>query len=392
MFYLHTTYGIEIECLVPKDTIFDAMSAEGYNAISKKAFSSQQMRQFGISSDDLVEKIFNSEQVMNFCEEKLEKFTTNGQIENSLQESEYGQHFETWCDNSISKGPGHVPIEFVSPIIDNSNFRNVVDAIQFLEDDFKIRSDASCGLHVHVGMNAMLGESQDDHLLFMQNFSAAYLLAEDRLDEQLRGSNRYAKSLGEDSSKRELDSIDDMYGKIAGCKTITALCDTLQPDRLSDEDGSNKYYKVNLESYNRIGTIEIRQHQGFESTQETLSWLNYVNELVEVALTQTKGGHLADLDTLEAIIQQKGLETIRPIELQAESGNIPEKVVGQADGRGQEYSKIHELNSIATELRNVILSSTKQEPAREPTLEELQKTFQKGKEKSGQRRESTLYR
>lgn len=173
-------------------------------------------------------------------------------------------HWKVTTDSSCG-------FELVSPILTEATVRSVSPAMRSVANAGGYVTD-NCGLHVHIELPRA---DVDTGLEVAGLYHDAYdlispLFTDGRLD------NTYA---------RFVDDRDDWLSYIL------------------DE----RYYAVNVQSINRQGTVEFRQHQGTLSARRAYAWLNLCDALT---IEATNGG---DVDSL-----RKRLRYAAPVEVSAE--------------------------------------------------------------------------
>jgi len=146
-------------------------------------------------------------------------------------------------------------VEFVSPIlVGNEGLRNAVDFVQWLRSH-NARVNSSCGLHIHIGIDSVLGRGASTakivtfltkvaHLTYRWQ-DALYAQTGTRRDrnhycERIRDESGWVLSVREEQQKPTSDK----------CRHRTPL------NRLQ------RYAPVNLQNMNGKGTIEFRAFAG----------------------------------------------------------------------------------------------------------------------------------
>ncbi len=193
-----------------------------------------------------------------------------------------------------------IPVEIVSPVIDDPNYYEFFDSLRDVTDFLDLSSNKTCGMHVHLGVSET-GLNASDHLLFMKNMSMLYIAAEDALDNGLRGNTMYADALGSLRNSYHMPDDMAMQARVDNAQTIDDLINTVNPD--------GRYYKVNLRSYQKHGTIEVRHHPGFENVEQAQTWVDYLNEFVGIAKEATLDGAFLSVSDARQLLEEHGLDT-----------------------------------------------------------------------------------
>lgn len=116
--------------------------------------------------------------------------------------------------------------------------------------------NTACGMHVHVDMDGLTGEQ-------IAQFIAAYAERQDVMDRLVapsRRNNQYCRRL----SDHDLSLVANSF---RNTRTAGSTYD--------------RYRTVNVLSFARYGTIEIRQHQGTVSGRKATAWIRMLLGLVE---------------------------------------------------------------------------------------------------------------
>ena len=185
-----------------------------------------------------------------------------------------GGHESSWVskyDGSVQNGA-----EVISPILTAARLNEAHRVTKALKSD-GARVDRATGFHVHIGVQALVSSPVGDGTEVFSNISKlvvnwyaahhaiAALVAPSRLN------NRYCKILGENEVSRQLEWTQ------------------------SGERGAynqNRYVSLNLESWNRHGTVEIRLHQGTLNGVKAIAWSQFIAALCDA--TTNKNLNLMD--------------------------------------------------------------------------------------------------
>ncbi len=148
--------------------------------------------------------------------------------------------------------------EIVSPVLYGEDgieqIRKVCDALDGIAN-----VDRNCGFHIHIDANGL-------NLRQIKDVVKSYKEYEDIFDLVLPRSrrannNQYCKSL-EDVTLSEIDTANNIRELVAGAF------------------GNDRYYKLNIASYLRHGTIEIRQHSGTVDADKVINWVYLIQNFV----------------------------------------------------------------------------------------------------------------
>lgn len=165
--------------------------------------------------------------------------------------------------HSVSRGWKIVPdgsvlrgFELVSPILNGEDGLNQVRTVGRVLNAAGAKVNKGCGLHVHheaVGFNA---ES-------LKKVVKIYGRMEKQIDEMMPKSRR-------ENNNRFCQSV------------IGADLDYLAT-RGSHIYSPRRYFKVNLQSYFRQGTVEFRQHSGTVEAKKMVNWILFTALIVDKA-------------------------------------------------------------------------------------------------------------
>lgn len=122
----------------------------------------------------------------------------------------------------------------------------------------------STGLHIHFGARG-LSLQQWKNLLI--NYHGLEPIIDDMM-QQTRRNNQYARSLRD---------ISGFVQKVQDADNFNELRSIL----------GTRYRKVNLESYDRHGTVEFRQHAGNVEIDSVINWVLFLHYLIEVSKRRT---------------------------------------------------------------------------------------------------------
>ncbi|SRR5579883_1894191 len=175
-------------------------------------------------------------------------------------------------DNSISGTNG---FEVVSPVLQGEEGLRQVRVVMQTLTAIGAKVNKSCGMHVHFGASNL-------NLQHFKNLFKHYVKFEDVLDAMMpqsrRGSNNvYCKSLLErfDRGSRTR-SINWAFEVIDNANSLEGLYEAVT--------GRDRYFKLNLLSFWRHGTIEFRQHAGTVDADKACNWVLFLGTWMERAI------------------------------------------------------------------------------------------------------------
>lgn len=174
-------------------------------------------------------------------------------------------------DGSI--GSGH---ELVSPILQGDDgLEQVMRVCAALHDlnraGTRVWAGRACGLHIHL---SNFGENDVDVL---RRIARRWMNFEDTLDlmqpESRRGStNNYCRSnlrlFAGGWSNPVADVYQNMWQRTGAVTSVNEMVDVVSPSR---------YLKLNLQSLQRHGTVEIRHHSASVSGTKICHWIRFLS-------------------------------------------------------------------------------------------------------------------
>lgn len=176
-------------------------------------------------------------------------------------------------DSSIQGDKG---FEVVSPILQGEEGLRQVKVVMDTLTAIGAKVNKSCGLHVHFG-------AQDLELKHFKNLFKRWVKFEDCFDALMPESRRednniYCRSIRNRFGSDRVQAINNAIFAIEKADSITGLYETVA--------GCNRYYKLNLGSYARHGTIEFRHHSGTVEAEKAINWILTAGEFLEVAINR----------------------------------------------------------------------------------------------------------
>jgi len=187
--------------------------------------------------------------------------------------------------------------EIVTPVTPAGDFGQLKKVLKSLRG--LASADASCGIHVHIGLLPESGQNwrsivgTDDGataLNWMYRAVVAYdhfwdafcsVLAPSRRESQwayppshqLRRLSRYTNHNNDDSKFAEYvaNAMPHPVGNGSSCNGSQSECfESLQGQ-------GDRYYAVNLDAFRKYGTIEYRQHGGSTNPNHVVAWVKLLN-------------------------------------------------------------------------------------------------------------------
>lgn len=170
-------------------------------------------------------------------------------------------------DGSLSGGPGRTGWEIVSPPMRGQDgIDQVRTACRVLKTQCDAKPNRTCGLHVH---HEVADYTIDDFKRLVRGWTNS----QDAIDllvspsRRGRGASQYCQRLSS--------------GEVSSIMSAGTVRDLTYLRRVS------RYRTLNLLSYARYGTVEIRQHQGTVEAEKVVNWILFGQSVIEHARQDT---------------------------------------------------------------------------------------------------------
>jgi len=161
----------------------------------------------------------------------------------------------------VPDGSVHDGFEVVSPILNGEAGMEIAGIAARALEDAGAYANRTCGFHVHF-------DAADIELAHMKNIVRRYARHEAEIDAFMPPSRR-------GNANTYCKSLNGIMGEaFEAATTINQLAHT-QPSR---------YYKVNLRSYQRHGTIEFRQHSGTVNFVKICNWVRFLSAFIDESI------------------------------------------------------------------------------------------------------------
>lgn len=160
--------------------------------------------------------------------------------------------------------------EIVSPILKGLAGLEQIKTVCEALESIGCKVNRRCGLHVHHGVS----DFQIRNFKTLYITYAKYEKAIDSImpDSRRDDNNTYCQSL----TSRCYNGYEELVEKIEKCKTANDISSVFHHDR---------YYKLNIQSYVKYGTIEFRHHSGTINADKIVNWVLLTQAIVTKAAT-----------------------------------------------------------------------------------------------------------
>lgn len=230
---------------------------------------------YGVSTQEIVEAL---------AEQKISAYVGDG----------YNHRVSKWAIGRDGTVQHLFPLEIVSPIFAGEKgleeVRKVCDVINRLD----VKTDESCGFHVHWGVADYTGRN-------MINLLKLYGKYEKVLDFIFHPSRRgelceFAHTL------RRQDGMTWLYRLQGAFYThayqIAQEFEATQSTANRTSHPTARHHKVNVCAYNKYGTVEFRQHEGTFDYEKIENWIIFSQQLVNRAKDTTVNEGVATWESL----------------------------------------------------------------------------------------------
>lgn len=177
-------------------------------------------------------------------------------------------------DSSVSDRRGF-GLELVSPILNGNQDMTILKIFLKILNELHCDVNRTCGLHVHVGV-------RDWGVKQFKNLAKRYVKFETAIDTVMpisrrRNNNTYCKSNATARGQSfNFDTLQSIFDGINSCRSTQQLKRYIQ---------NGRYYKLNMESFWKHGTIEFRHHSGTICPDKIENWVYVCMGMTKLADT-----------------------------------------------------------------------------------------------------------
>ena len=174
-----------------------------------------------------------------------------------------GRDYDVWQVKTDCSIQGVDGFEVVSPVLEGENGIYQARIACVVLQELNAQVNKSCGFHIH--HNAQGWDVKKFKNLFKR--FTKYEAALDSIQPASRRNNRFCQS-------NALTSVNKTFAKIEACNTIA---------QISDVYGHSRYFKLNLQSFFRMGSVEFRNHAGTVDADKVESYIRLTAGFVQAA-------------------------------------------------------------------------------------------------------------
>lgn len=167
--------------------------------------------------------------------------------------------------------------ELVSPVLNGE--RGIIEMKRALDalDGMGCKVNKTCGIHIHLDANSLNVEQIKAFCAYWSIFQAGIF---DNLVPYSRRSNH----------NYFCQNISSNFEEFFNCNTMVELADLV--------NGNTRYKKLNLKSYFRYGTLEIRHHGGSLNSYKVEGWLRLQYTLLQYAIAHPSLTEAREISTV----------------------------------------------------------------------------------------------
>ncbi|MGI4871453.1 MAG: amidoligase family protein [Janthinobacterium lividum] len=171
-------------------------------------------------------------------------------------------HWKVVSDGSIT-GPN--AFELVSPILRGyEGLEDLARACRALKI-CGAQVNNSCGLHVHFG-------ARDLRIEHLRQVVRNYLVLEPTIDQLMPSARR---------GNANTYCLGLLRGRTQAEAERQLLAATTADELTTAANGNSRYFKVNMQSFRRHGTVEFRQHSGSTDYEKISFWVKFLHNLID---------------------------------------------------------------------------------------------------------------
>lgn len=159
--------------------------------------------------------------------------------------------------------------EVVSPVLTAS--QEAFDQIKLVCDTLEANgatANLACGMHVHVGISQMNTAQVRNILLAYGTFAPEIESVLPRSRRSGGRAQQWCRRLWDNFSQRV------MIERLQGCGSISDMANAIYFRH-------SRYCAISLAAYQRLGTIEFRQHSGTANAEKAVNWAKWCVAFVE---------------------------------------------------------------------------------------------------------------
>lgn len=172
-------------------------------------------------------------------------------------------YWKLTTDASVDDG-----YELVSPILKGDSGIAALKKVCEALEETNCSVNRSCGLHVHL-------HAADADFSQVKNFTKLYVKHEPAMDSIMPPSRRGSGAQYVRSNLERHTSVESALSQISRATNMNDLASAVC--------GSNRYHKLNTQSFWNYGTIEVRHHSGTIEFEKISNWIKLLHYTFDIA-------------------------------------------------------------------------------------------------------------
>lgn len=161
--------------------------------------------------------------------------------------------------------------EIVSPVLYGAAGRKAIKTVCKVLNELGCSVNKTCGLHVHHA-------AHDLDATAIRNLVANY----DAMSAEIDAAMPQSRRRGQNSYCKAIDST--FMARLYTVGTLAEICRNM-----------DRYHVVNLTSYAKYGTVELRQHAGTINADKILNWIEFGQASINAAVRGEAVRNFSDL-------------------------------------------------------------------------------------------------
>lgn len=174
-------------------------------------------------------------------------------------------HWKIVSDASVRNNQGNHGAELVSPPLTATEMKAQLEIVCRVLNQMGMSVNKTCGIHIH-------HDARDFDINVFKNLYAMYIRFETALDTLLPESrradnNQYCRGFHNNQAS--------LFNSIRQARNVNDILNLF----------GSRYMKLNIQSYQRHGTVEFRQHSGSIDFTKIWNWAVLTSSMIQTAMT-----------------------------------------------------------------------------------------------------------
>lgn len=196
-------------------------------------------------------------------------------------------HWKIVRDGSVSsRGTGEGSgLEMVSPILSGTEGLRQLETVLSVMARVGAKVNTTCGLHVHIDQAGLTGIQR-------RNYFLAYVLNQHLFDRLVSPSRR---------------AFRNSYTRAYTEQQVNEFSEAVERGQ-TDFYSNARYHNLNVTSYGKYGTFEVRHHQGTLNARKVINWVKLNMAIHTWAMTVREDAVPAQFASVEDMLTAVGVE------------------------------------------------------------------------------------